>query len=685
MRLIDRLMAALASVALCWSAATAVASPPAPPAAHDFARAPAIDSVTISPDGAHLAALSSPDGVNQDLLIWRTDALSAPPIRVRSTHMRFVAVQFLKNERLLVIAEQPLTIEGRPANLVKSLVTDLEGKSFAPLLPERSMTSDTEDSYDRLVPSTLIAALPEDPRHVLVEDHRLGSAGDIYSVDVYTMSAAKVANGSEKYFDYQADLKGQLRARQFSDFDNGKIYIAQQFLDPDTNRWIELFRWYAKDRAENQIVGFTRDPHVVLLASAQAGDKTGVDEYDVKQRKVIEPAFEHKLFEATGQVIGVQARVIQSHAAADYGRVLGFSYLAETPRIYWLDPQLGALDQKVQQTLGASWARVDWIDPGTGLRATVPVEADAAVTFAAWSNDFKDILIEKSGPRTPSEYYLLADGKLALLGKARPWIDPAALGETSLVEYPARDGLMVPAFLTLPPKDAYGAGPYPTLIEPHGGPWARDEMGWDPTGWTQYFASHGYAVLQPQFRGSYGWGQKLWRAGDAEWGQKMQDDLDDGVKWLIAGGIAAPQRVAIFGYSYGGYAALAAAIRPNGLYQCAISGAGAGNLEEIVSDTYDNRYTREFQMPTVKGLNPLDHAAEIKIPVLIYHGDHDTTVDPEASRMFAAGAARSGHPVKLVEIKDMGHQLVFWTPAMAERQLDIVDDFLKTGCKAGGL
>ena len=103
-------------------------------------------------------------------------------------------------------------------------------------------------------------------------------------------------------------------------------------------------------------------------------------------------------------------------------------------------------------------------------------------------------------------------------------------------------------------------------------------MDWDLAGWVQYFASRGYAVIEPQFRGSTGWGQKLWRAGDREWGQKMQDDLDDAVKWLIAQHVADPKRVAIFGYSYGGYAALAASIRPNGLYQCAISGAGAGDL-----------------------------------------------------------------------------------------------------------
>ncbi|MFI4973507.1 MAG: alpha/beta hydrolase family protein [Caulobacterales bacterium] len=313
--------------------------------------------------------------------------------------------------------------------------------------------------------------------------------------------------------------------------------------------------------------------------------------------------------------------------------------------------------------MGVSTVSVDWVDPGTGLKARIPVADGADVHFAGASDDLKYILVVKSGPKQPPEFYLLTDGaKLALLGKSRPWIDPAALGDTRLVEYAARDGLMIPAFLTTPPKDVFGPGPYPTLIEPHGGPWARDDMDWDVSGWIQYFAARGFALLQPQFRGSEGWGQKLWRAGDGEWGQKMQGDNDDGVKWPIDQHIADPARVAMFGYSYGGYAALAASIRPNGLYQCTIFGAGAGDLAEIEQATFDNRFQREFQHPTIAGLDALAHAKEAKIPVMLYHGDRDQTVDVEQSRKFAAALKAAGKPYRYVEIKDMGHQYIFMTP-----------------------
>jgi len=546
------------------------------------------------------------------------------------------------------------------------------------LLPVGGQRSEMEEDYNQIVDSQLVSTLPMDPRHVLVEDHRLGSDGDIYRVDAYTMSAERVMKGSDKFGGYQVDLKGELRARQYADFESGKMFLAQQFRDPDTGQWVDLFKDYAKDRKLTQIVGFTADPHVILIASPEAGDKTGIYEYDTKARKIIEPAFEHKLFEA-------EPGVIISTAPADYGRPLGFGYEAEAGHVYWLDDKMAALAKAADQALGVSTVNLDWTDPGTGLKATIPVESGAAANFVSWSDDRQSIVIEKSGPRLPPEYYLLSGGKIMLLGKARPWIDLSALGDTRLVEYPARDGLLIPAFLTLPPAAQFGPGPFPTLVEPHGGPWARDEMSWDLAGWVQYFASRGYAVIEPQFRGSEGWGQKLWRAGDREWGQKMQDDLDDAVKWLVAQHVADPKRVAMFGYSYGGYAALAASIRPNGLYACAISGAGAGDLASIEAATFDNRFEREFQHPTIAGLDALAHAPEAHIPVLLYHGDRDQTVDIVQSRKFAAAVRGAGKPVKLVEIKDMGHQYVFMTPAMMEEQLQLIDGYLKGDCRPGGL
>jgi len=653
------------------------------PTAEQFGRPWAIGQVNISPDGKHIAALSSIDGKQVVITVWRTDALAERTV-IASARMRFLGVTFIKNDRLLVEAIQPLTMGVFKGHVRKQYITDLGGSSWKPLLPEsRAGQSDDAEIQDRLVDAKLISFLPLDPVNVLAEDERIEGQGDVYKINIYTGAAERLERGSERFGDYMADLKGELRSRVELNYDGDKLYLAQWFKNPDTGRWEEHFRSYAKDRVIRSVVGFSTDPNVAYV-SAPLGDKLALFEYDIRQRKFLEPVFAHKLFDVGSSL--APPSVIESRAASDYGQVIGFGLLGPAEQIYWVDDKLDSIAKGLKQALGAKETTVNWTDPASLQTSRITVADGIDANIVDWSNDRSLMIVAKSGASQPAEYFLLSNGsKLQSLGKAQPWIDPAALGRSTLVEYAARDGLMIPAFLTLPPKAQYGPGPYPSLIEPHGGPWARDVLGWDVSGFVQYFASRGYAVLQPQFRGSEGWGQKLWRAGDAEWGQKMQDDKDDGVKWLIAQGIADPKRVAMFGYSYGGYAALAASVRPNGLYQCAISGAGAGDLAAIGRATFDNRFLREFQHPTIKGLDALGHAKEAQIPVFLYHGDRDRIVDVEQSRKFSSALKSAGKPYRYLEIPDMGHTLDTWEPSMWTRQLSAIDDFLKTGCRPGGL
>ena len=649
----------------------------ATPAAADFTRAAAIDGVSISRDGEHIAALTSPDGITINLSIWDVRDVSKAPVVLGMTHMRPLGVRFIKNDRLLVTAIQTFTAGPRRGHLIKQWLTDLKGQHWDPLLADQTVGSEDARWVNAQVDAEVISDLPLDPDNVLAVDHRLGGDGDVYRINVHTGAATRVERASEHVVALHPDLKGELREREVLNYQDGKVFIAVEFRNPDTGRWEEHFREFAKDRQTLDFLSFSTDPNVVYLKLGKDRDKAGIYEYDIRARKIIEPAFEHKMFEADS--------IVLSRNAADFGAPLGFVYSAETSKVYWTDESLGAAARGVAAALGVKSTPIQWTDPGGAGTARIAVADGAAANIVSVSGDRTMMIVEKSGPKQPPEFYLYTAGKLSLLGKSRPWIDTAALGDTRMVEYPARDGLMIPAFLTTPPAAQFGPGPYPTLIEPHGGPWARDEMEWDVGGWTQYFASRGYAVLQPQFRGSEGWGQKLWRAGDGEWGQKMQDDKDDGVKWLVAQKIADPARVAMFGYSYGGYAALAAAIRPNGLYQCAISGAGAGDLASIERATFDNRFQREFQHPTIGGLDALEHAKEAKIPVFLYHGDRDQTVDIAQSRKFAAALKAAGKPYRLLEIPDMGHQYITMTPAMMQTQLTEIEGFLKTGCKSGGL
>jgi dipeptidyl aminopeptidase/acylaminoacyl peptidase len=202
--------------------------------------------------------------------------------------------------------------------------------------------------------------------------------------------------------------------------------------------------------------------------------------------------------------------------------------------------------------------------------------------------------------------------------------------------------------------------------------------------WVPLMASRCFAVLRPQYRGSQGWGKRLWLAGDAEWGQKMQDDKDDGAKWLIDNGIAQRGHIAMFGFSYGGYAAMAASVRPNGLYKCAIAGAGVSDHKRIWARFYTNPFFREAQAPTVKGLNPVEFADQIQIPIMVYQGERDTTVPPEQAEWFVSKAKQSKQPVVYHVLADYAHGPA-WTRKIFAEQLHYIEDYLLHDCGAQGV
>lgn len=645
------------------------------PAARDFARDAQIEGLTISPDGSHIAGIISPDGNTRYVAVWETANPEKPPLMFGNQRMLILQVSFIKNDRLGVFAQQLFTEGSTRTHLQKLFITDLAGKDWKPALPESNSKSEIDRFIEKVSNPAILDTLPNDPQNILVLNTRLDGAGDIYKVNLYKDSAERISRGSEKFGSPQVDLKGEVRARQELNFENGAVYVAQWIRNPANGNWEEHFRSYAKDRNLTEVVGFTTDPNIIYVNVTRNGDKAGVYEYDISQRKITQPAFEYKKFEAGGPV-----------EIRKTGQLLGFTYQAERSKVYWADPKMDGIAKAVSTALGVKTTAIPWVDVATGEKSKISVADGFDTSIVDWSDNLKYVVVNKSGPNLPPEYYLLTDGsKLSLLGKSRPQINTAELGDSRLIQYAARDGLMIPAFLHTPPKTLYGEGPYPAIVLPHGGPSARDELDWDVSGWTKYFTARGYVVIQPQFRGSVGWGTKLARAGDAEWGKKMQDDNDDAAKWLIDQKLAAPDRIALFGYSYGGYAAFVAAIRPNGLYQCSIAGAGVAEIARFQGETYDNRFLREYQRPTIDGLDPLSNAKSVSIPIFVYHGDRDQTVQVDESRKFVNALKAAGKTYKYLEIKDMGHQYNLMTPAMIETQLVEIEKYLKTDCGPGGL
>ncbi|KPN19957.1 peptidase S9 [Xanthomonas sp. Mitacek01] len=670
-------LAVLASL----TAGHALATTPVRPTIEQLAAYPQYAGFTLSPDGRHIAALRG-QGEDRMIAVWQTEALDKAPTLIGASNMKIGAVQFIKNDRLAVSLSQPIDLrigEVTKTFLSKLMITDLEGRDWNEPLPQPRANTRSMELMQAMSSATVLDTLPNDPHHILVVNNVGSNAGDVYRVDLRNYRSERIQMSEEQVAGYVTDLDGALRARLKQGLDGTGAYISAEFRNPD-GRWEEHFRSHVKNRDQTQIIGFSNDPNIAFVLSNEGQDKGVIYEYDVAARQRREVLFRHRFFNANRVLVNRY-----KDAGENFGQILGLGY--EGPRgddIEWTDPGMQALDAGLRNALGITATRLKLVDPADGQSATIEYPVDRNITISGYTPDLSTVVFSVDGSAVPPEHYLFRNGQLSLLAKSFPDIDPRSLGKTELVYYKARDGLDIPAFLTRPDPALCGEGPLPAVVHPHGGPWARDTMDFDASMWVPLMASRCKVVLRPQFRGSEGWGRKLWMAGDAEWGQKMQDDKDDGAKWLMEQGIAKPGHIAMFGFSYGGYSAFAASVRPNDLYKCAIAGAGVSDIRRIWARFFTNPFFRQAQAPTVQGLSPLDRAADMQIPLMVYHGERDQTVPLEQSIWFVNKAKAAGKPVVYHQLADYGHGPA-WTRAIFAEQLGLIDEYLSEGCGGGGL
>ena len=318
---------------------------------------------------------------------------------------------------------------------------------------------------------------------------------------------------------------------------------------------------------------------------------------------------------------------------------------------------------------GAERPVYEWLDPELGAAAAVLARAFKSrdVRIASWSQDRTRFLARVAGPTNPGVWYLYDRSRkeISPIGEEYPELKDAKLGTTQWINYKARDGLEIPAYLTLPPEAVSGAK-LPLIVFPHGGPVSRDSYDFDYM--AQFMATRGYAVLQPQFRGSWGFGKAHEDAGKGEWGGKMQTDLQDGVSALAAAGTIDPARVCIVGASFGGYSALAGATLYPDAYRCAAAIAPVSDLGLLVTEEVQTGRSEaaidEFRVQLggaardkLEAQSPAKHAAAVRIPILMIHGLEDTVVSPAHSRLMAKELDRAGKAYELIELPGENHYL----------------------------
>lgn len=341
-------------------------------------------------------------------------------------------------------------------------------------------------------------------------------------------------------------------------------------------------------------------------------------------------------------------------------RVVGASFVTDRRETAYFDPELKRLVQSLAKAL-----------PKTPLIDIVDASADES-----------KLLIVARGDVDPGRYYLYdkSNHHLDEVLPVRPQLAEVKLAMVKSVTYPAADGTQIPGYLTLPPGS--DGKNLPAVVMPHGGPDSRDEWGFD---WlAQFFANRGYAVLQPNFRGSTGYGEAYFNKNGFHSWQTAIGDVNDGGRWLVKQGIADPSHLAIVGWSYGGYAALQSAVLDPKLFKAIVAVAPVTDLETL-RDEHRN-FTDYLQVDAqighgayVRAGSPAQNVDRFAAPVLLFHADRDQNVGVGESRMMAARLKSAGKPVEYVEFHNLDHQID--DSAARASMLDKMDGFLRTSLK----
>lgn len=629
------------------------------PPVEAFGRLPNVDQPQLSPDGEHVAMLQYYQG-RPVLSIYTVGApAGATPAITKSGDWVIAYLRWAKNDRVVLYLTKDAKLgpgyehAGRLESWNRAVSVDTNAAN-PKVLFEHNYSFENNAGVAGIEDVDL-----DDPDHIFIPFYTntedvLNPSGppdgskqfryDMYKVDVHSGDDENFQAGSYDTQSWFMDGHGNVVAR----IDRASRSLEEKLKIFDRGDWRDLATYDASHGHNAGIWGLS-DDGAALVEEARGVDTRGFFRVDLASGKT--------------SLLWMKPDVDVSGPIEDdwTGRIVGAHYVEDRDEYVYFDPEREALQRGIETAF-------------PGLAAS------------AYSMDVaRDLVVVRvEGSRTPPTYYLL-DRKTHVatpIGATYPGLAGTDLGEMKPYPYTARDGLSIPAYLTLPP----GKEPknLPTVIFPHGGPRYRDAIGFD--WWAQFMANRGYAVLQPNFRGSSGYGAKFEEAGQKQWGLKMQDDITDGVKKLIADGIADRKRICIVGASYGGYAALAGATFTPDLYACAVSVAGVSDLAKMM--IYDRRRSGndaatisdleallgDEDSDSLQATSPVYHADQVKCPVLLLHGDGDTTVEIAQSKIEQDALEKAGKNVKFVTLEGDDHYLKLGTTRI--QMLKEIETFL---------
>jgi len=575
-----------------------------------------IRDVQLSPDGTKVAMLA-PNHGTYSLAVLDLDARKVVvPVHFEDESIRgFV---WKGNDHLVFYG----FYQGFEVPLVAS--TDIDGKKVQRILgPQMTRLYLPSDA------GTLVSTLPWDPTRIAIRAAEQGGQMDIFLVNVSTTARTRMCpaqiNRRGWVFDHSDYPRAALQV------DGSRVSFIYRELGQ--NPWLnwKVVGSYPADGVGWLPLAFAGDDHGIYIE-----DSTGSEFGTVRVLDPDDTVMPSEILFAptNGEIAGLLM------APPAYSRLLAVYHEEEKRGTQWLDGDFSAIQEKLDRSFP------DHLNEITGI-----------------SDDRQRILIHSYSDQDPGRYFVLdrKKGSLGLITPQRPSINPAMMAKMLPISYAARDGLTIHGYLTLPPGSS--GQDLPLIIHPHGGPFGiRDHWGFDPE--VQFLANRGYAVLQVNFRGSGGYGGRFAHAGFREWGGKMLDDMNDGVHWAIAKRYADPKRIAIFGASYGGYAALAGVTFTPDLYKCAINYVGVSDLVELTRRKYpvEDPVARLFFDETagadrkfLESHSPVNFVDRIRVPTLHAYGENDPRVSMAHWTELKHQLDKYKKPYEFMIARDEGH------------------------------
>ncbi|MEE2565873.1 alpha/beta hydrolase family protein [Hyphobacterium marinum] len=607
-----------------------------------YATPPGVSNVRISPSGTRLLMVTG--GVEDGVVIVTTlDGSQSNAISLNGEP--FYSIDWLNDDYFLIIFAQRRHVNsgGDRADVGRLLGVRFDGAHRYEL--SQYMFGIESQAFD-------------DPEHVYmlgwhVSDsvesgigfanrrNAVGGAMGIFQLDIATGNTHLVQRGTPDVSDYflGPDSRATVQVR----FDREDQQIRIRHRPTGQTQW----RFVYQERLERVFRGRDSWEYLGTMPSPMGIDPTGrylyfhyrgasgrreVSRFDMETREVVGPVY-------ASPIADVRSSVRDRRTNA----IVGIAWNEGREVYEWIDPEFGQVYNQVQSAF-----------------------PDSEIDIVNYDGAFNRIVIHREAGGSSGAYYLLdrGAGTLRLISRTRPLLPDSEVNPVEVITYRSRDGLDIMAYLTLPHDRPHRN--LPLVVLPHGGPEARDYYGFDD--WAQMLAGEGYAVVQPQFRGSEGFGYNFIVAGHGQWGRAMQDDLTDAVRHLANTGVVDDDRVCIFGWSYGGYATLAGAVFTPDVYRCAIAGAGIGDLYQMMQEEEeqfrgsslpywtmvlgaDYRTNREG----LYAISPARHVDERTVPTLIIHGNDELIVNYAQAETMAAALEAGGIPHELITIEGGVH------------------------------